>query len=235
MSVDVKELSLKSHFPLSWSAITHLPDERWESIDQALKKDRNHCVCYPPEGLEFEALKRVSPQEVKVVICGQDPYHAPGQAHGLAFSVPAMVQYPPSLRNIILELKEDLKAEWPLERDLDEDGVLGQWTRQGVLLLNDVLTVRQGSPGSHHQIGWKDLTGAILNALANSDQPLAVLLWGKSAHSHAERFHKGCHGVFMAPHPSPLSAYRGFFGSRPFTRANDWLKRQGSEEVNWLG
>lgn len=235
MPVDPKKLSLRSQFPSNWSSIIDFPEKRWESIDEALKKDRTLGTCFPPEGMEFEALKRVSPQDVKVVICGQDPYHAPGQAHGLAFSVPPRIQYPPSLRNIILELKDDLKAEWPLERDLDEDGVLGQWTRQGVLLLNDVLTVRQGTPGSHHQFGWNHLTGAVLNALADSDQPLAILLWGKSAKSHAARFYKACHGVFMAPHPSPLSAYRGFFGSRPFTQANDWLKRNAREEVNWIG
>lgn len=221
--------------PSEWTHFIDFPITARDSVAQAVATERTQWECYPPPGLEFQCLRLVLPQNVRVVICGQDPYHGPGQAHGLAFSVPAGVPHPPSLRNILKELCSDLEEDWPLERSFDTDGALGAWAREGVLLLNDVLTVRNGAPGSHAQLGWQRFTSAILNALAETGQPLVVLLWGKPAQQHASRFTKPHQLVLNAPHPSPLSAYRGFFGSRPFTQANAWLEKWGEEQVSWMG
>lgn len=221
--------------PEDWAHLIDFPAGDRAQIVRALKAERAQRECYPPEGLEFQCLRLVRPSSVRVVICGQDPYHGPGQAHGLAFSVAAGVPHPPSLRNILKELCADLGADWPLERSFDADGALGAWARQGVLLLNDVLTVQRGAPGSHARLGWQPFTARVLDALAERDQPIVVMLWGKPAQQHASRFIKAHHLVLTAPHPSPLSAHRGFFGSRPFTQANAWLKQWGAGEVNWLG
>lgn len=221
--------------PAEWSHFIDFPAAAKHSLAEAMEEERAQWACYPPEGMEFECLRLLRPQDVRVVICGQDPYHGPGQAHGLAFSVPAGASHPPSLRNILKELCSDLGAEWPLERSFDADGVLGAWAREGVLLLNDVLTVRKGEPGSHTHLGWQQFTSAILDALAQTDQPLVAVLWGKPAQQHAGRFTKAHHLVLNAPHPSPLSAYRGFFGSRPFTQTNAWLEKWGEQPVNWMG
>lgn len=221
--------------PEEWVHAIDFTAESMNLLGKVLQEERSHFECYPPAGLEFECLRFVLPQDVKVVICGQDPYHSPGQAHGLAFSVAAGVPHPASLRNILKELCSDIGADWPFERSFDADGTLGAWARQGVLLLNDVLTVRQGAPGSHAHLGWQEYTGSVLSAMAKRDQPLVVMLWGKPAQRHAGRFTNPRHLVLTAPHPSPLSAYRGFFGSRPFTQANAWLEQFGEERVNWMG
>ena len=192
--------------------------------------------CHPAIYRVFHAFYSVGiPENVRVVILGQDPYHGPGQAHGLAFSVAAGVPYPPSLRNMLKEAREDLQSDWPIERSFDPEGALGQWARNGVLLLNDVLTVKEGAPGSHADLGWQAFTGGVLDAMAGSEKPLAVLLWGKPAQRHRTRFSKPQHLILEAPHPSPLSAYRGFFGSRPYSQANAWLEQHGVDPVDWMG
>ena len=206
----------------------------WSQLDAALEAERRKYRCFPPRGMEFKALQLVAPEDVKVIICGQDPYHGEGQAHGLAFSVAAGVSHPPSLRNMLRELSDDLQESWPLQQDFDPDGVLGKWAREGVLLLNDALTVRSGEPSSHAGIGWQEVTGGVLDVLASRRQPLAVLLWGRYAQQHGNRFKHPNQRVFSAPHPSPLSAHRGFFGSKPFSKANDWLVSHGVSAVNWV-
>ena len=227
--------SFLDDIPQEWGDLIKHVTFDWERLNRAVEQERQVHPCYPPRGKEFEALLSVPPSRVRVVICGQDPYQGPGQAHGLAFSVSAGVPHPPSLRNIIKEAQVDLDSPWPLEQDFDPAGALGHWAREGVLLLNDVLTVRDGAPGSHASFGWQEVTGAILDAVAQLDEPIAVLLWGKPAQRHAVRFTQDQHAVFEAPHPSPLSAYRGFFGAKPFSKANAWLEAHGKPGVNWMG
>ena len=226
---------LTAQFPKSWSSWAAHLIPLFDALSMKLKAERVLGNCYPASGSELQAFQHLTPGEVKVIICGQDPYHGPGQAHGLAFSVAAGTSYPPSLRNIIKEAREDLQAEWPMERSFDPEGALGHWARSGVLLLNDVLTVRQGNPGSHAHLGWQAFTGGVLDALSRSEQPLVVVLWGKPAQQHASRFYQPMHLILEAPHPSPLSAYRGFFGSRPFSQANAWLVQHGTTPVDWMG
>lgn len=185
-------------------------------------------VAYPSPRDRYRALELLLPDQVKVVILGQDPYHGVGEAHGLAFSVPNGVKIPPSLRNIFRELADDLSVPLPTETDLT------RWARQGVLLLNTALSVAPDRPGSHATLGWKRVTDAIIQALAESGQPRAFVLWGKHAQSK-----KGLipldqdHLIIESAHPSPLSVYRGFIGSRPFSQINQWLLQHGQGEIDW--
>lgn len=181
-----------------------------------------------PKGKDIFAAYNLTPfEKVKVVILGQDPYHGEGQAHGLAFSVQRGVAHPPSLQNIFKELQDDLGCRVP------KDGTLEAWAKQGVLLLNTVLTVRAGEAHSHKAHGWERFTDATIRALSERREHLVFLLWGKPAQSKAALIDARKHCVLMAPHPSPLSAYRGFFGSRPFSRANDCLERFGLDPIAW--
>ena len=182
---------------------------------------------YPPADRIFEALHLTPLHEVKVVILGQDPYHEPDQAHGLSFSVMPGVQIPPSLANIYRELHSDLGCRIP------NNGYLKKWADQGVLLLNTLLTVRAHAAFSHQGKGWEQFTDAIIRAVDAEDRPLVFLLWGRPAQMKAEMLHSRRHLVLTAPHPSPLSAYRGFFGCRHFSRANDFLRASGIEPVDW--
>lgn len=187
-------------------------------------------VVYPPRGQRLKALELTSLDEVKVVILGQDPYHGPGQAMGLSFSVPQGVKIPPSLRNIYKELEADLGTEPP------SDGDLSRWARQGVLLLNNTLTVEAGLAGSHAGRGWDAVTDACVEAVAQREVPSVVILWGSHAQAKAKRIaglRGGQHLVIESPHPSPLSAHRGFFGSKPFSKANEFLEANGRTPVEW--
>jgi uracil-DNA glycosylase len=185
-------------------------------------------TAYPLAADRYRALELLAPDDVNVVILGQDPYHGEGEAHGLAFSVPDGVKMPPSLRNIFRELADDIRGAQPVSTDLT------RWARQGVLLLNTALTVAPGSPGSHANIGWKRVTDAIISALANSDKPRVFVLWGKHAQSKRELIpHNRSHLILESSHPSPLSVYRGFIGSRPFSQINSWLLKQGRAEIDW--
>lgn len=184
---------------------------------------------YPPKEQLFSALRLTAPTQVKCVILGQDPYHQPGQAHGLAFSVSRAQQIPPSLRNIYRELQEDLGCIIP------SHGCLEEWGAQGVLLLNNVLTVYRGAPNSHKTWGWQKFTAAVLEQVNQLPQPVAYLLWGKEAQGKASRL-EPCpmpRLILTSSHPSPLSAYRGFLGSRPFSQVNRFLNRNGNQEINW--
>lgn len=186
---------------------------------------------YPPRGQRLRALALTPLDTVKVVILGQDPYHGPGQAHGLAFSVPDGVKVPPSLVNIFKELKADCGVE-PVA-----SGDLTRWAEQGVLLLNNALTVEAANAGSHQNRGWDAITDACVAAVAAREEPSVFILWGSHAQGKARRVPElgtgSRHCVIASPHPSPLSAHRGFFGSKPFSRANAFLTLHGREAIRW--
>ena len=185
---------------------------------------------YPPREVRFRALDLTPPDSVKVVVLGQDPYHGPGQAHGLAFSVPEGVKQPPSLVNIFKELEADCGVARPAHGNLEG------WARQGVLLLNNALTVEAGKAGSHQQRGWEAITDAAVAAVAARQEPSVFILWGSHAQAKAKRIpglSDGRHLVISNPHPSPLSSYRGFFGSKPFSRANAFLEEHGRGAIDW--
>jgi uracil-DNA glycosylase len=192
-----------------------------------LAEKRAGKVIYPPGPQIFAALDSTPFDAVKVVILGQDPYHGPGQAHGLCFSVRPGVPPPPSLMNIFAELKRDLSVEPP------DHGCLLPWARQGVLLLNAVLTVERGRAGSHQGQGWEVFTDAIVDALNRERQGLVFLLWGSPAQAKGSRVDTQRHLVLKAPHPSPLSAHRGFFGCAHFSRANEYLPRHDRAPIDW--
>ncbi|MGN6356401.1 MAG: uracil-DNA glycosylase [Novosphingobium sp.] len=185
---------------------------------------------YPPRGSRLRALELTPLDQVKVVILGQDPYHGPGQAHGLAFSVPQGVRVPPSLVNIYKELESDLGLSRPAHGNLEN------WARQGVLLLNNALTVEDGRAGSHQKLGWEAITDAAVAAVAAREEPSVFLLWGSHARNKAMRvpgLADGRHLVLTAPHPSPLSAHSGFLGCRHFSQANAFLEGKGRGAIDW--
>ncbi|NDV52487.1 MULTISPECIES: uracil-DNA glycosylase [unclassified Salipiger] len=203
----------------------HLPffTKEFPRIAAALAEETREIL--PPEPQRFAALDACAPEEVRVVILGQDPYPTPGHAHGLAFSVePEIRPLPRSLTNIYKELQEEFGAVPP-------NGDLRFWARQGVLLLNTALSVPAGNAGAHAKLGWSTLTAQVLEAL--SDQPRAFVLWGGHAQKFAPYIRGEDHLILTSAHPSPLSARRGFFGSRPFSRVNDWLKARGETPINW--
>lgn len=182
---------------------------------------------FPPKEDLFQAFDLTPLKEVKVVIIGQDPYHNVGQAHGLCFSVKPDVEVPPSLQNIYKELSDDLGIKIP------NNGYLVDWAKQGVLLLNTVLTVRAHEANSHRGIGWETFTDAAIKALNKEDRPMVFLLWGAPAGKKKELLNNPKHLILTAPHPSPLSAYRGFFGCRHFSKTNEYLKNNGYEAIDW--
>jgi uracil-DNA glycosylase len=186
---------------------------------------------YPPRGTRLAAFERTPLGAVKVVILGQDPYHGPGQAHGLCFSVPEGCPVPPSLRNIYKELESDLGIPPAAHGDLS------RWAEQGVLLLNNALTVEAGRAGSHQLLGWEDFTDAAVRAVAARAEPSVFVLWGSHAQKKAGRVpelgHGSPHLVLRSPHPSPLSAHAGFFGSKPFSKANAFLEEKGRGGIDW--
>ncbi len=182
---------------------------------------------YPAPDDIFNAFAFTPLANVKVVIFGQDPYHEPGQAHGLCFSVKPDVKIPPSLVNIYHELHEDCGCYVP------NNGYLKKWADQGVLLLNTVLTVRAHAANSHKNIGWEEFTNAAIRVLNEQDRPIVFILWGKPAQMKRSMLNNPKHLILEAPHPSPLSAYRGFFGSRPFSQANKYLMANGLDPIDW--
>ena len=195
----------------------------FETVNQEY---RTHRV-YPPADDIFNAFHLTPLKDVKVVILGQDPYHGDGQAEGLSFSVKPGVDIPPSLVNIYQELHDDLGCTIP------SHGNLVKWAEQGVLLLNTVLTVRAHQANSHRGIGWEEFTNAAIEALNKSDRPLVFMLWGKPAQAKEVMLTNSNHLILKAPHPSPLSAYRGFFGCRHFSKANEFLTAHGETPIDW--
>lgn len=212
-----------------------LKDEIAQPYIQQLKKfivDEKAAqkVIYPPEPLIFNAFLHTPFDKVKVVIIGQDPYHGPGQAQGLSFSVPCGIPLPPSLRNIFLELQQDLGIP------PSKEGCLSTWAKQGVLLLNATLTVRSGEPKSHYGQGWEKFTDAVVRCLLQRKDPLVFVLWGRSAQEKLEHIlnnREMPHAVLTAAHPSPFSAYNGFFGCRHFSKINAYLEKWGKSPIDW--
>ena len=197
-------------------------------LKRFLVAERGQHTCYPPGSLIFAAFDHTPFDKVKVVILGQDPYHEPGQAMGLCFSVPQGIQVPPSLVNIIKEINSDLGTQIPVTC-----GDLSGWAEQGVLLLNATLTVRAHQAGSHQHHGWETFTDAAIQALSQRRSGIVFLLWGSYAIAKKALIDTSRHYVLTAPHPSPLSAYRGFFGCRHFSQANSCLQQQGLQPIDW--
>lgn len=212
-----------------WNPVlgSELDEEYWSELQEFVTRERRHHEVYPAPDRVFAALHLTPLASVKVVILGQDPYHGPGQAHGLCFSVPDGVPAPPSLQNIFRELHDDLGVPMPTSGDLTP------WARQGVLLLNATLTVRARSAGSHQGRGWERFTEQVVRAVDRRDVTTVFLLWGASARRTGRLVDRRRHVVIESPHPSPLSAHRGFFGSRPFSRANAALVAAGRDPVDW--
>lgn len=215
--------------PASWQPVLkdELEKPYYQKLQAFLHKERVAHTVFPPEPDEFNALKLTPYDQVRVLILGQDPYHDDGQAHGLAFSVQPGVRPPPSLLNIFRELKEDVGAKMP------NHGSLTAWAEQGVLLLNAVLTVRAHQPGSHQGKGWETFTDAVIQAVSQRDGPVVFVLWGNFAKKKLPLIDPEKNHIITGVHPSPLSAARGFFGSKPFSRINAYLRESGQREVDW--
>ena len=197
-------------------------------LQNFVDSERRNFTVYPPEGLLFSAFETLLPESVKVVVLGQDPYHGAGQAHGLAFSVPNKIKRPPSLRNIFKELKNDLGI------DIDDSvNRLDSWAKEGVLLINATLTVREASAGSHQKKGWEVFTDSVIRKLSDRDSLTIFILWGRYAHSKEKLITDQNNHIIKSAHPSPLSAYRGFFGSKPFSKVNNILIENGHEKIKW--
>lgn len=225
------------HFKLeqSWQSAleNHLNEHYMESLAAFVETERSLSVpIYPSSELVFNAFSKTPYDKVKVVIMGQDPYHGPGQAHGLSFSVPKGISIPPSLQNIFKELRDDLGIQIPLH------GCLNSWSEQGVLLLNATLTVRQSEPMSHCGRGWERFTDDVIIKLSERKDPVIFVLWGKSAQKKCSHIllkgnFSGSHYLLTAPHPSPFSAHSGFFGCRHFSKVNEILMSLGKVPINW--
>ncbi|WP_314584357.1 uracil-DNA glycosylase [Paenibacillus terrigena] len=215
--------------PQDWNQQLHeeLEQPYMQELSEWLDAEYQHETIYPPREHLFEAFRLTSFANTKVVILGQDPYHGPEQAHGLSFSVRPGVRIPPSLRNIYKELQADLSCSIP------DHGTLTDWAAQGILLLNTVLTVRAGLPASHQGQGWERFTDAVLHALQQRKEPLVFILWGNHAIQKAETINSERHCIITSAHPSPLAARKGFFGSRPFSRTNEFLIQQGLTPIDW--
>lgn len=199
----------------------------WAELHQFVAAERARHQVFPPADEVFAALHQTPYDSVKVLILGQDPYHGPGQAHGLCFSVRPGVPLPPSLRNIFTELEADLGIAPP------DHGCLDAWTTQGVLLLNTSLTVRAREAASHQRKGWETFTDEVIRAVDSKPERVVFILWGAAARKKKALIDRARHAVIESAHPSPLSAYNGFFGSRPFSRTNEALEAAGREPVDW--
>ena len=224
-------MSMMDHWPTNsdWNdrLVDHLRTDSFGSLVTFVDDQRKTETVFPEADLVFNAFECTSWRQTKVVILGQDPYHGPGQAHGLSFSVRDSTQrLPPSLKNIFKELASDLDCPAPTSGNLEP------WARQGVLLLNTVLTVRSGDANSHQKKGWEKFTDAVIESLNDHPDPIVYLLWGKSAEKKSALIDQR-HTRLIAPHPSPLSAHRGFFGSRPFSSVNAALADAGRAPIDW--
>jgi uracil-DNA glycosylase len=213
----------------SWKQRLHPEFEKpyFRELTQFVKAEYASQVIYPPAKMIFHAFDSCPFDETKVVIIGQDPYHGEGQANGLCFSVSDGIKPPPSLVNIFKEINQDLVKPIPTS------GNLQRWSKQGVLLLNATLTVRASSPGSHQDKGWELFTDEVIKVISDQKQNVVFILWGAYAQKKGQVIDRTKHFVLMSPHPSPFSAHSGFFGSRPFSKANEYLKGKGLREIEW--
>ncbi len=223
------EAEIRPDIEDSWNALLHSEFNKpyFRQLKQFLVEEKKRAVVYPPGKLIFNAFWQTPVQRVRVVILGQDPYHGPGQAHGLCFSVPDGIPKPPSLVNIFKEIQRDLGIPVP------EGGNLTSWARQGVLLLNATLTVRANMAGSHQHKGWETFTDTVIMRLSDQREHIVFLLWGNYAGAKQQMIDRNRHLVLLAPHPSPLSASRGFIGCGHFALANNYLRKNGLGEINW--
>lgn len=199
----------------------------YQELMQFLDQEYQEKQIFPPRTELFSAFQYCDMDQIKVVILGQDPYHEKNQAHGLAFSVRKGIKIPPSLRNIYKELHDDLNIAMP------SHGCLIDWAKQGVFMLNAVLSVQEGKAGSHHNKGWETFTDHVIQTVNEQCESVVFVLWGAPAQRKQSLIDSNKHAVLCTPHPSPLSAYRGFFGSKPFSQINDYLKAHQREEINW--
>jgi len=218
-----------THFKSGWSDYLNPEKDKqyFKALDSYLKSKKNLNI-YPPKDSWFKALEYSSFEKTKVIILGQDPYHQEGQAEGLSFSVPKGVVIPPSLRNIFKELQSD-----DVSFSKPEHGNLVSWANQGVLLLNSVLTVEQNSPASHANKGWENFTDKVIQILSSNKTNLVFILWGAYANKKSELIDSSKHLILSAPHPSPFSAYKGFFGSRHFSKTNNYLESTNQVAIDW--
>lgn len=213
----------------SWKSVLkdEFEQQYFKTLKEFLLDEKSRYAVYPPGGLIFNAFRLTPFDQVRVVLLGQDPYHGPGQAHGLCFSVPPGIASPPSLVNIFKEIERDLGIPVPAHGNLEK------WARQGVLLLNATLTVRANQPGSHQRKGWENFTNAVIGKLSEKRVGLVFLLWGKFAQEKEALIDTNRHYLLKAAHPSPYSAYNGFFGCRHFSKTNAILQKHGLEEIDW--
>ena len=221
--------SMKDQLPKDWKNVLKdvLASQEFADLEAFVAQERREETVFPSEEDLFSAFRLTPYENVKVLLLGQDPYHGPGQAHGLAFSVQPGVKPPPSLVNIFKELQSDVGAPKP------KDGSLVPWAEQGVLLLNAVLTVRQGEANSHARHGWEHFTDAVIQKVSGKPERVVFILWGSYAQKKKALIDTSKHVILEAQHPSPLSAKKGFFGSRPFTRTNEALEERGLQPIDW--
>lgn len=220
---------MKVKIEKSWEKVlqTEFDKPYFKDLTDFVRSEYATATIYPPASLIFNAFNLCPFSKVKVVIIGQDPYHGPGQAHGLCFSVNDGVQFPPSLQNIFKEIKSDLDIPIPTS------GNLTRWAEQGVLLLNATLTVRAHSAGSHQKKGWETFTDSVIRILAEQKENLVFILWGAYAQKKGAFIDNNRHLILSSAHPSPLSAYNGFFGNHHFSLTNEWLQKHGIDTINW--
>ncbi|MEM6603071.1 MAG: uracil-DNA glycosylase [Pseudomonadota bacterium] len=199
----------------------------FQNLIEFVRRERQTCDVYPPAKYYFNAFEKCSFDDVKVIILGQDPYHGPGQAHGLSFSVPDGIKTPPSLQNIFKEIEDDLGIK------TQNSGNLERWARQGVLLLNATLTVRARTAGSHQNKGWEEFTDAVIKLISDEKENVVFLLWGSYAQKKGQVIDTNKHLVLTSAHPSPFSVHRGFFGNKHFSQANQYLQNHGLNIIDW--
>jgi uracil-DNA glycosylase len=219
----------KLHLNLEWKAFLkeELNSNNFKAIISKLLIERKNHTIFPKNDAIFNAFNFTIPNKIKVVILGQDPYHRESQAHGLAFSVPNAVKIPPSLRNIFKELKSDLNYCTP------SNGNLESWAKQGVLMLNSTLTVREKVAGSHQKLGWENFTDNVIKKISDKKEGIIFLLWGAFAQKKSELIDKRKHHILITSHPSPFSAYRGFLGCNHFSKTNKILVKNNQQTINW--
>jgi len=219
----------KGRFPNDWflQLKSAFQKESFKDLREFVSGEREIFTIFPEQDEIFTSFIETPFDKVKVVILGQDPYHGKGQAHGLAFSVKKGIPTPPSLRNIFQELESDLGFAIP------NHGNLLDWAKRGVFLLNTVLTVRENQANSHKDMGWEEFTDSVIQAISDKKSGVVFILWGKNAESKSNLIDRNKHLILTAPHPSPLSSYRGFFGSKPFSTTNEFLNKIGKTPINW--
>lgn len=221
---------MSNYYDESWNEVLNplFESPKMKALSAFVQEERRVGLVFPPKDMVFNALKLTPFYDVKVVILGQDPYHNDGQAHGLSFSVPNGIAHPPSLRNIFTELTTDIPGF-----NVPKSGDLSKWGKQGVLLLNATLTVRAHQAGSHQKKGWEEFTDGIISKISSELDNVVFILWGSYAQKKSQLIDESKHLILKAVHPSPLSVYRGFFGSKPFSKANDYLSSKGKKPIDW--